>query len=97
MILAALIALLCVASLISMGNLWLPLMVGLGATIGIPMGLGYPFSFGIKAIMTLGLLISVLAIIFGFKNAKHVRGQASAVSGVILWVFIGLLGLGTGT
>jgi hypothetical protein len=80
-----------------MGNLWLPMMIGLGSTIGIPMGLGYPFPYLTKAAMVLGLLASVFAVIFGFRNHGKRWGQVSAISGIFLWVFIGLIGLSTGT
>lgn len=89
--------LLSVASLVTLGNLWLPTMVGLGSTIGTPMVLGYPSPPSIKIAIILGLLASVSAIVYGFRNHKNWWGQASAMSGIILWVFIGLIGLGTGT
>lgn len=96
-VLALLLTLLSIVSLVSMGNLWLPLMVGLGSTIGIPMGLGYPFPYSIKSAMVFGLLAAVAAMFFGFRNHKKAWGQISAISGIILWAFIGLMGLGTGT
>lgn len=84
-------------SLIAMGNLGLPLMVGLGATIGIPMGMEYPFPIAIKTIMAVGLLVSVIAMTTGFNNRDKLWGQVIAISGILTWTFIGLIGLGTGT
>lgn len=98
-----LIALLCIfavlliASLILQGNPWLLLMVLLGGTIGIPMGLSFPFPVITKVAIITGLLASVISVIFGFKNHKRIIGQIFAVIGILGWFFIGLMGLGTGT
>lgn len=80
-----------------MGNLWLPLMVGLGSTIGIFMGLTYPFPLYVRFGIILALLLSVIAVYFGFKYGNKVWGQALAVIGVAVWVLIGVVGLSTGT
>ena len=94
---AALIIVLCVISLFMQGNIWLPLMVILGSTIGIPMGLFFPFPLFTKVTMIIGLIVSLAAMIYGFKNSKAIIGQVSAVLGIIVWSFIGFMGLGTGT
>jgi hypothetical protein len=88
---------LSVISYFVQGNAWLPLMVLLGGTIGVPMGLLYPFPLLTKISMVAGLLLSLLAIIYGFKNSKVIIGQVTAVTGITVWSFIGLIGLGTGT
>jgi hypothetical protein len=86
-----------IISFILQGTPWLPLMVVLGATIGIAMGLSYPFPLVIKVSMILGLLASIVACYFGFKNRNKLFGQILAIAGLILWAFIGLMGLSTGT
>ncbi len=99
-IFAALICIFIVLAIISFvlqGTPWLALMVVLGATAGIAMGLFYPFPLFTKVAMIIGLLASIIAIFYGFKNHKKLIGQILAVSGIILWSFIGLMGLGTGT
>ena len=72
-------------------------MVLLGGTIGVPMGLLYPFPLLTKISMVVGLVLSLLAIIYGFKNSKVIIGQVCAIAGIVAWSFIGLHGLGTGT
>ena len=72
-------------------------MVILGSIIGIPMGLFFPFPLFTKVTMIIGLIVSLAAMINGFKNSKAIIGQVSAVLGIIVWSFIGFMGLGTGT
>lgn len=75
----------------------MPLMVLLGGVIGVPMGLLYPFPLLTKIAMVVGLALSLLAVIYGFKNSKILTGQVCAIAGIIAWLLIGLMGLGTGT
>ena len=84
-------------SLLSIGNLWLLLMVELSGSIGIYMGMEYPFPMYMKALMIIGIIASGVFVYLGFKNHKRTSGQIMAVSGVVLWFFVGLIGLGTGT
>ena len=88
---------LMILGIVEQGNLWIPFMVILGATIGIPMALAYPFALATKIAMILGLIASAGAIYYGFKNHKSLLGQILAVAGIALWALIGLLGLGTGS
>lgn len=71
------------------------LMLILGAIIGPFMALGYPaYSISFKILLTLGLIVSIGIIIFGFKNKRH----SITVTGIIFWTMIGLFyGLSTGT
>ena len=82
---------------IEQGTLWFPLLIFLGATIGIHMGLAFPFATATKVAMILGLITSVFAICFGLQNHRSILGQILAIGGIFLWSFIGLIGLGTGT
>lgn len=72
-------------------------MALLGATIGIPMAITYPFSFGIKLCLVSGLIIAFLAISYGITKRHLITGQLLVIAGMIGWSFIGLIGLGTGT
>ena len=69
----------------------------LAATIGIPMGLSYPFDAELKVKMITVLVVSLVAMIFGLFKRDKLYGQISAVIGFVCWSYIGLLGLGTGT
>jgi hypothetical protein len=80
-----------------LGNGWLLVVFFLGSTVGVGMGLVYPFSLAVKISMVLGLLLSLTAIILGLKNCHGVKGQVSVVVGVLTWALIGIMGLGTGT
>ena len=87
-----------IISLVTQGNIWLPLMLLLGGTIGIPMALSYPWEGTIKILIIIGLTASILATTYGFINSKKNHGQVLAVVGIILWLIIGTIyGLGTGT
>ena len=46
--------------LIDQGTLWLPLMILLGATLGLFMGLTFPFVATTKIAMIVGLITSLL-------------------------------------
>jgi len=72
-------------------------MTLLGATIGIPMGLAYPFPAMIKLGFIFGLISSMSAIIYGVRYRSEFKGQVLAVIGVVVWSFVGMIGLGTGT
>lgn len=72
-------------------------MLVLSATIGIPMGIFYPFPLLSKIYMLVGLVFALALMIYGFKRREKVSGQVIAVVGYCIWSFIGLLGLGTGT
>ena len=72
-------------------------MTFLGATIGIPMGISYPFPIMTKLSIISGLIVSIIFIYFGFKNHKKYIGQVLALLGIVIWSFIGVIGLGTGT
>ena len=88
---------LTIVSYATQGTPWLGIMFLLAATVGVPMGLFYPDPFMVKSVMILGLTISLVMFIYGIKNHQKVIGQVLAVLGFLLWSFIGLLGLGTGT
>ena len=50
-----------------------------------------------KILMISGLFISVIIIFFGLKSHKTIWGKILVIFGIVLWTFIGLIGLGTGT
>jgi len=92
------VVILSIVSLITEGNIWLPMMFMLGGTIGIPMALSYPWPDMMNYLIIVGLLLSFIATVYGFMNSKKIHGQILAVIGVIAWLFIGTAyGLGTGT
>lgn len=69
----------------------------LGATIGVPMGLPFPFAAATKLTLIAGLLMAVLLVIVGWSKRAHPWGQVLAALGLTTWTLCGLLGLGTGT
>ena len=79
------------------GDLSIPLLVGLGGTIGIPMGLMYPFPVQIKVLFVLGLLVSLSCIVYGLRNHRKPIGQLCTVTGIFVWLGLGFIGLSTGT
>lgn len=89
--------LLGVVSYLTQGTSWLVLMAALGATVGIPMGLTYPFPIAIKIALISGLIASITAAVYGFRHHLKIKGQILAVVGIVMWSFIGVIGLGTGT
>lgn len=95
--LVALLAALAAVSLVTQGTLWLTLVPLLGATIGVPMGLLYPFPLLTKLTLIGGLAASAVTIVWGLRHHTQLRGQIFAVAGVVCWCLFGLLGLGTGT
>ncbi len=92
-----LLTILSIISLITQGNFWLPIMVILGATVGVIMGLVYPFSLLLKIGIITGLCFSMVSVVFGFKNHSKTFGQVMTILSVIIWVSIGIVGLGTGS
>ena len=89
--------LLFVCGFLLLGNAWGVMLVALAATIGPFMGIDYPFPVPFKIAYVTALLLSVAAMIYGVKARRYKRGQAAAVFGVLLWPFLGMMGLGTGT
>ena len=69
----------------------------LGALVGPYMGLSYPFSITFKLLYVFGFVISFCLFVLGIKFNRKILGQVSVISGVVLWFFLGLIGLGTGT
>jgi len=88
---------LTIVSYAQQGTPWFGILWLLGATAGVPMGLSYPFPLLVKLEMVIGLLISLLAMIYGFRNHQKWIGQVLAVMGILAWSLIGFMGLGTGT
>jgi hypothetical protein len=72
-------------------------LIPLGAVIGIPMGLAFPFSVSFKLGYIAALVGSIVVIIWGLVKRKAIWGQVLVVLGIIAWLICGLLGLGTGT
>lgn len=92
-----LVLILSAFSLWHFGNLWLLLMLFLSAMFGVLMALTYPWALATKVGIVIGLLLAVVFAVYGFKHAATWHGRGLAVIGIIIWVVIGLLGLGTGT
>lgn len=77
---------------------WLGIMLLFGGTIGIVMFISYPMVLIPKILVSLILLVSLVFIIYGFRNAQTKRGQILAVSGILIWSLLGTVyGLSTGT
>ncbi len=88
---------LLVVSLATQGTPWLLLMVLLGSTIGIVMGISYPFALSIKIAYIAGVLAAAALFAVGIRYRAKVYGQVFAVAGIIGWSIIGVFGLGTGS
>ncbi|THB68136.1 MAG: hypothetical protein D6B27_03210 [Gammaproteobacteria bacterium] len=86
-----------IISLIHQGNLWYPLMIILGATVGIPLIFQSILPVYLKVALTIGLFLSFTTIIYGFKKQNILLGQVLFISGIISWSLIGIIGLGTGS
>lgn len=70
------------------------LLVPLAMFVGPYMGATYP-NFGYTYLI--GLIIVLAIAIVGFKYRNNIWGQVAAVIGIVGWLFMGMLGLGTGT
>ncbi len=79
------------------GSPWAVLIVLLGSTIGIFMGLLFPTTVLLKLLYVVGLTLSLFSLIVGFKNHNKSVGQFFAVVGIVSWCLFGTMGLGTGT
>ncbi len=88
------LSILSVISLVSQGNPWLPLLAILSATVGVPVAISHPFPLETKILFIVGLLLSAIAMIYGFKKRNLLIGQIIAILGLVCWSFIGLMGLG---
>lgn len=84
-------------SFLSQGTPWLLFMAFLGATIGIPMGLVFPFPPVEKALYISAVLLSAGMFLWGIRHRSSVLGQSLAVVGLVVWTVVGVIGLGAGT
>ena len=75
-----------------MGEAWPVLIVFLGATVGIPMGIAFSGPLYLIPIIGAGILA-----IFGLIKHEKLYGQICAIIGIVVWCVLGCLGLGTGT
>jgi len=73
------------------------LLTVLSFFIGVPMGVLYPFETGLKVLYIISVLISVAMIVYGARKFRYFYGKTLLGVGIILWTFLGFLGLGTGT
>lgn len=90
-------AILGAVSLVLKGNLFLPVLALLGATIGIPMTLSFPFSIEQKMMYVAILTASFSAMVFGVLKRNKLLGQIAAVLGFLCWSLAGISGVGTVT
>ena len=86
-----------IASFLTIGSFWGAVMPFLGGTIGIIMGLSFPWDISFKVFYILALLLCIMAIVLGLKNHHKTIGQFFSVLGIISWCVLGIIGLGTGT
>ena len=76
---------------------WGLVIVPLGATAGVVMGLTYPFALMFKVTYCLVLLIAATGAGVGWWKRSFVWARVLCVLAVVLWCFAGIVGLGTGT
>lgn len=95
--LLAVILAFAIFSLVTTGSIGSVALVFLSLVIGPYMGLAYPFPMLFKLGYSLTLIIALCLVGYGIAYRQRVRGQFAIVTGVVLWAFAGLLGLGTGT
>ena len=95
---AIILILLTIVSLITMGNIWLPLMSILSFIIGPVMAYSYPYEVQEYIIITLLFIIALVLMFFGVRKKESNTGISTFIIGFWLWVFVGLFaGLSTGT
>lgn len=87
---------LAVLSFILKGDIYtLPFLAFLGSITGFYMGVVFPFSMTFKVCYILGAILSLGCIIYGYKILD--KKVYLFVFGVLLWIVLGFIGLGTGT
>ena len=65
--------------------------------IGVPMGLAYPYPIHTKICDISIIIAAIIMIYIGVKKRGKCYGRVFFIIGIILWIFMGVLGLGTGT
>ena len=89
---------LTIISLLTLGNVWLPLIMILSVFIGPPMAYYYPWNSTDHVIITVGLIVAGVLMFYGFKKRELTRGVLAFIVGYWIWTAFGLLaGLSTGT
>lgn len=71
----------------------LPVLVLLGSVVGFYTGVMYTFSVAFKILYILGGILSFCCIIYGYRVLN--KNIYIFVFGVLLWAFLGFIGLGT--
>lgn len=94
---SGLLLILAGVSFATQGTASLVLMALLGATIGVPMGLFYPFPHFEKAVFVFGLIGAASAFVLGIRFRSALWGQFLAVIALMLWTLLGFFGLSTGS
>jgi hypothetical protein len=61
------------------------------------MGISYLYALGLKVIYVGCLVAAVASVIYGVSVDNKKQGRIAITLGVIAWIFLGMLGLGTGT
>lgn len=83
--------------MIGVGGLGSIVLILPAISIGPVMGISFPFEPAFKFCYIFALALSVLLFLVGLLRASSMKGQFSAVIGVVLWVVCGFIGLGTGS
>jgi hypothetical protein len=95
---AIIFILLTVISLISVGNIWLPLMAVLSFIVGPIMAYSHPKEMQDYIIITLLFILALVLMFYGMRKKESNRGISTFIIGFWLWVVVGLFtGLSTGT
>ena len=89
---------LTVLSFILQGAPWLPIMLILSIVIGPFMAYGYPWDSSTHLLITIGFLLAIFLLVYGFKYRTCTKGIVAFILGFWLWASIGLFfGLSIGT
>lgn len=76
--------LLTIISLLTHGNMWLPIMMILSVFIGPQMAYYYPWSLAVHIIITIGFIVAGVLMFYGFKKRESTRGVLTFIVGY--WV-----------
>ena len=95
---ASIFLFLLLISLATQGTPWLPIMILIAIIIGPFMAYGYPWDSSTHLLITIGFLLAIFLLLYGFKYRTYTKGIVAFILGFWLWVYIAFVfGLGTGT
>ena len=72
------------------------LFVMIGAVFGPFWGVVYLIQDGFPLLYLIPFLSAIILMIIGFKCKRHNWGQTTAIVGICLWIYCGILGFGAG-